>query len=213
MNHQLLYFLGLALLVLPSGMVVRGRFQLVTLPELAERSRHRLGWVHWLNLVDLARAWAGMLLVQESFARVAPGAAESVPAFVHLALVALAGLILQHFFHRAEEADLVAPVAYALGLTLALLPPQVALLGPPLALAATIGFRSLGAGFILAAAVIGGLGYLTRLPPPSVVAASGLLFAPALLAGLVQRRLVLAVRARPASRPAPLRDIPVRVAR
>lgn len=212
--HYLFYITGVFLLVLPAGLISRRRLKVVSLPELAERTRNRLGWLHWVNFIDLARAWAGLELVQHAFAVIDPAAASTLLPLVTTAIAALAGLGLQQVFHSADEDDLVAPVAYAFGLTFAFIPPQVALLALPLGLAAAVGLRSLGTGFVLAAVATAVLGFLLRLSPMIVATASLLLFAPALLAGVLQRRLVLTVRNRPngEARPAPVRDIPVRVA-
>lgn len=211
--HNLLYILGVILLVLPAGLLSRRRLKVASLLEIAERPRHRLAWLHWVNFVDLARAWGGLVLVREAFLSLDPNAAADSLVLPHLAIAALAGLGLQQVFHSADEDDLVAPVAYAVGLTFAFMPPQVALLALPLGLAAALGLRSLGTGFALAAAAIAGLGVLLRLSPLVVATNSLLLFAPVLFAGVLQRRLVLTVRRIGTERPATLRDIPVRSAR
>lgn len=213
--HYLFYITGVVLLVLPSGLLGRRRLKVVSLPELTDRPRHRLGWLHWVNLVDVLRAWGGLALVGHAFEIVDPaGAAASLLPLLTTALAALAGLGLQQVFHAADDDDLVAPVAYATGLTLAFLPPQVALLALPLGLAAALGLRSLGTGFVLAAAATAVLGLLLRVSPFVVTTASLLLFSPALLAGMLQRRLVLTVRPSGGdTRDAPLRETPLRAAR
>lgn len=211
--HYLFYIIGVVLLVLPAGLISRRRLKVVSLPELADRQRNRLGWLHWVNFIDLARAWGGLELVRHAFFIIDPVAASGMLPLVTTAIAALAGLGLQQVFHSADEDDLVAPVAYAVGLTFAFLPPHVALLALPLGLAAALGLRSLGTGFVLAAAATAVLGLLLRLSPLVVATASMLLFAPALLAGVLQRRLVLTVRNRVESREAPLRDIPVQTSR
>lgn len=213
MHHLFYYITGVVLLVLPAGLLSRRHLKVASLPELASRPRQRLGWLHWINLVDLVRAWGGLFLMREAFAAVDPAASAQALTLLNLAVAALAGLGLQQVFHSADDDDLVAPVAYAVGLTFAFLPPHVALLAIPLGLAAALGLRSLGTGFVLAAAATAGLGLLLRVSPLVVGTASMLLFAPALLAGLLQRRLVLTVRSRGEERPAPLRDFPVRAAR
>lgn len=213
MHHLLYYITGVILLVLPAGLLSRRRLKVTSLPDLADRPRQRLGWLHWLNFIDLARAWGGLLLVRQAFLMLDPGASSHVLTLLHLALAALAGLGLQQVFHSADDDELVAPVAYAIGLTFAFMPAQVSLLALPLGLAAALGLRSLGTGFVLAAAATAVLGLLFRLSPLVVGTASMLLFAPALLAGLLQRRLVLTVRSRGEGREPTLRDFPVRAAR
>lgn len=209
--HYLYYIIGVFLLVLPAGLISRRRLKIVSLPELAERSRHRLGWLHWVNFVDLARAWGGLELVQHAFTVIDPAAAAGPLPQLTTAIAALAGLGLQQVFHSADEDDLVAPVAYAFGLTFAFIPPQIALLALPLGLATALGLRSLGTGFVLAAASTAVLGFLMRVSPLVVATASLLLFSPALLAGVLQRRLVLTVRNRKNNEvEAPVRDVQLR---
>ncbi len=204
--HYLYYIFGVCLLVIPAGLLSRRQLKVASLPELTERSRHRFGWLHWVNLVDLLRAWSGLHLVRHAFTLIDPAASSTLLTLVTTAIAALAGLGLQQVFHSAEEDDLVAPVAYAIGLTLAFIPPMVALLALPLGLVAALGLRSLGSGFTLAAAATAALGLLFRLPALAVATASLLLFAPAFMAAVLQRRLVLTVRPRKDQRAAPLRE-------
>lgn len=212
--HYLFYITGVFLLVLPAGLISRRRLKVVSLPELSDRSRHRLGWLHWVNFIDLARAWGGLVLVRHAFSIIDPASETSLLPLATTAIAALAGLGLQQVFHSADDDDLVAPVAYAIGLTFAFIPLQVALLALPLGLAAALGLNSLGTGFVLAAIATAVLGLLMRLSPLIVATASLLLFSPALLAAVLQRRLVLTVRPRAGeTRPAPFRDIPVRTSR
>lgn len=211
--HYLFYIIGVFLLVIPAGLLSRRRLKVISLPELADRTRNRLGWLHWVNFIDLARAWGGLELVRHAFVMIDPAAASAMLPLVTIAIAALAGLGLQQVFHAADEDDLVAPVAYAIGLTFAFIPPQVAMLALPLGLAAALGLRSLGTGFVLSAIATAVLGLLLHLSPLVVATASMLLFSPALLAGVLQRRLVLTVRNRIGeTREAPLRDIPVKIA-
>jgi len=211
--HYLYYILGVCLLVVPAGLVSRRQLRVISLPELADRARHRLGWLHWVNLIDLLRAWGGLQLVRHAFAIIDPAAASSMLPLVTTAIAALAGLGLQQVFHSADEDDLVAPVAYAVGLTLAFIPPIVALLTLPIGLIAALGLRSLGTGFVLAAAATAALGLLLRLPTLVVATTSLLLFTPALLAAVLQRRLVITVRNRKELRTEPLREIPMKSSR
>lgn len=207
--HHLFYIIGVTLLVVPAGLLSRRRLKIASLPEIADRPRQRLGWLHWVNFIDLARAWGGLILVRHAFLMLDPGASSQTLPLLYLALSALAGLGLQQVFHSSDEDDLVAPVAYAVGLTFAFMPPQVALLALPLGLAAALGLRSLGTGFVLAATATAVLGLLLRLSPLVVATTSLVLFAPALLAGILQRRLVLTIRRGAQERAAPVRDIPI----
>ena len=211
--HYLLYITGVLLLVIPAGLLSRRQLKIVSLPELADRPRNRLGWLHWVNLVDLGRAWGGLVLVRQAFVLIDANASGQTLPLLTIAIAALAGLGLQQVFYSADEDDLVAPVAYAVGLTLAFMPLQVAFLSLPLGLAAALGLRSLGTGFVLAAAATAVMGLLLRLSPLVVATSSLLLFAPALLAGVLQRRLVLTVRRGAVSREAPMRDFPVKAGR
>jgi hypothetical protein len=211
--HYLYYITGVFLLVFPAGLLSRSQLRVISLPELTDRARHHFGWVHWINLLDLLRAWAGLHLVRHAFRMIDPGAAGSMLAVATTAVAALAGLGLQQVFYSADEDDLVAPVAYAIGLTMAFIPPLVALLVLPIGLLAAIGMRSLGSGFVLAAAATAGIGLLLRLPTLVVATTSLVLFAPALLAAVFQRRLVLTVRNRKEPRGEPLREIPIQTSR
>lgn len=205
------YILGIALLIIPAGLLTRRRFQAVSLRELADKPAHRLGWLHALNLIDLARAWGGFTLLDRAVRTMEPAAANTLfsPALLALAAAALAGLGLQQLFHRGDGDDLVAPVAYALGLVFASIPLQVSIIILPLGLTAALGMRCLGSGFTVAALAAVALGLLTG-QSPLVVATSGLiLFAPVLLAGILQRRLVLVVRRVKEPRTERLRDVPV----
>ena len=211
--HYLYYIAGVFLLVIPAGLLSRRQLRVISLPELTNRPRYRFGWIHWVNLMDLLRAWAGLHLVRHAFALIDPAAAGSVLALATTAIAALAGLGLQQVFYSADEDDLVAPVAYAIGLTFAFIPPLVALLALPVGLMAAFGMRSLGSGFVLAAAATAALGVLLRLPTLVVATTSFLLFAPALMAAIFHRRLVLTVRHRKEIHSERLREIPVPTAR
>lgn len=207
-------FTGLLLLTLPAGFLTGRRHQRATLVEIADRERLRMGWVNWLNLLDLSRAWAGLFLIREAFLLIHPAAAGHKLVLLVLTAAALAGLILQQVFHHdADRDELVAPAAYAIGLTLAFLPPQVALLALPLGLASALALRSVGSGFLLSAAAVGAVGILFHQSMIKMAAASCLLLFTPLLAALLQRRLVLIVRGRSHARPAALRHIPVVAAR
>jgi hypothetical protein len=198
---------------MPAGLLSRRQLRVISLPELTDRSRHRFGWIHWVNFMDLIRAWAGLQLVRHAFAIIDPAAAGSLLALAMTAIAALAGLGLQQVFHSADDDDLVAPVAYAIGLTLAFLPPLVALLALPIGLVAALGMRSLGSGFVLTAVATAAIGVLLRLPTLVVATASFLLFAPPLMAAIFHRRLVLTVRNRKEPRADPLREIPIQTSR
>lgn len=203
----LYYIIGVFLLVTPAGMITRGRFANVTLRELVERSRNRLGWLHWVNFFDLARGLGGLLLVKEAFRVIDPSAGGSLVTLATLAVAAFTGLGLQQFFYASDDDDMVAPVAYAIGLTFAFLPLKVAALAVPMGLVAAFGVHSLGMGFVLAAFATGALGYVFRVSPLVLATSCFLLCAPVVLAGVLQRRLVLSVRGGPLTRPAPLREV------
>ena len=201
----LLYIAGVLLLTLPSGLFARNRLNVASLDELADRPRHRFGWLHSLNAVDLIRAYVGMKLLLAAFVAVDPSAPGQLTARLVLAITALLGLLMQHGFHHGDSDDLPAPVAYAVGLVFAILPPQVALLALPLGVMAALALRNLGVGLIFAAACTAILGKLFGLSLTSIGTASLLLFLPALLAGLFQRRLVLTIRRKNEIRYAELR--------
>lgn len=203
--HYLFYIIGVSLLVMPTGLIGRRTLCNVTLRDFVERTRSRLVCLHWVNFVDLGRAWAGLVMVREAFVRIDPGANSDVVTLATVAVASLAGLALRQWFSVSDDDDMVAPVAYAIGLIFAFMPPQVALLALPLGLAAALGLRSLNLGFILGALATGGLGVMFRVSPLVVATSSLVLFAPVVIAGILQRRLVLSVRRGPVVREAPLR--------
>ncbi len=209
MNSYLLYLTGVVLLAIPSGALGRKRLGSASLHEIVERPRHRLGWLHLLNAIDLVRAYAGMTLLFAAFAALHPYAPGHLITRVMLALTALLGLLLQHGFHHTENDELPAPVAYILGLVFAILPPQIALLALPLGIVAALAFQNLGMGLALAAIATGVLGHLFGVSLTSTGTASLLLFCPVLLSGLLHRRLVLTVRRGPAVRQERFREIPL----
>ena len=210
MNQSyLLYISGVLLLTLPAGLFTRNRLNVASLAELAERPRHRFGWLHPLNAIDLVRAYGGMKLLLAAFVAVDPSAPNQMVTRLVLAVAALLGLLMQHGFHQGDSDDLPTPVAFAIGLVFAILPLKVALLALPLGVLAALGLRNLGVGLVLAAACTAILGKLFGQSITSIGTASLLLFLPALLSGLFHRRLVLTIRRVGQVRPAALRDIPV----
>ena len=210
MHHPyLLYIAGVLLLTLPAGLFARDRLNVASIAELAERPRHRFGWLHPLNAIDLVRAYGGMKLLLAAFTAVDPSAPGQLITRLVLAVTALLGLLMQHGFHHGHDDDLPAPVAYAIGLVFAILPLQVALLALPLGILASLALKNLGVGLFLAAGSTLALGLLFRLSITSVGTASLLLFLPALIAGMFQRRLVLTIRRGGTIRYAQLRDFPV----
>lgn len=208
-QSYLFYIAGVLLLTLPTNLFARNRLSVASLAELAERPRHRFGWLHPLNAIDLIRAYAGMKLLLAAFVAIAPSAPNQLVARLVLAVTALLGLLMQHGFHHGDSDDLPAPVAYAIGLVFAILPPQVALLALPIGILSALALRNLGVGLVLAAACTAILGKLFGLSMTSIGTASLLLFLPALLAGMFHRRLVLTIRRGHNIRYAELRDVPV----
>ncbi len=207
MMSYLYYVLGAFLLVTPSGLLIPGRYSNVTLRELVGRTRNRMGWLHWVNLFDFARGLGGLLLVKEAFRVIDPGAGGNIVTLATVAAASFAGLGLQQFFYAADDDDMVAPVAYAVGLTFAFLPLKVAVLALPLGLVGAFGVHSVGLGFVLAAIAAGGLGYVFRVSPLLLATTCSLLCAPVALAGIMQRRLVVSVRSGPQTKAAPLREV------
>jgi len=207
--HYALYIIGVLLLILPAGLLTSRWLKIATLHQIAKHPRQRLGWLHWVNLADLVRAWAGLTLVRHACVVVDSANSFNTVTFLMVAAAVLVGLGLQLVFHSAEEDDLVAPVAYAIGLVFAVLPPQLAFLVLPLGFVAALAFGSVATGFFIAAAVAAVIGYMFQLPPIAVATAGIVLFTPALSAGLCQRRLVLTIRRGPLVRSAPVRDFQV----
>ena len=207
MKAYLFYLAGVLLLTVPTGFFARKHCKVATLAELADHARLRLGWLHLLNFIDLGRAYLGMTLLTAGFVTYEPAASDHLITKIVLGIGALLGLALQHAFHRLDSDELTAPVAFAFGLALAILPAKIVLLALPLGIATAIAVRNLGAGLALAAFATALLGHLFRVSLPTLGTACLLLFLPALLAGLLQRRLVLTVRRGPAVREAGFREI------
>ena len=211
--HYLLYFTGVLLLTLPTGFFARNRLKVTTLPDLADRSRHRFGWLHLLNAIDLLRAYGGVLLLSTGFALYEPTAPAQLLPKIVLFVAAMLGLLLQHAFHRTESDELPVPIAFALGLVAALLPLKVAILVLPLGIASTIAMRSLGLGLALTSVATAVLGKLLGVSIATVGTACAILFLPIVLSGMLHRRLVITIRRGPEIRYGKLRDVPVEAAR
>ena len=205
----LLYIAGVLLLTLPTGLFTRTRFRIATLPELFDRPRHRFGWLHPLNALDALRAYGGMTLLLAAFSAVAPSAPGQLVARVVLAIAALIGLLMQHGFHKTEDDDLPAPIAYAIGLTFGILPLHIALLALPFGVIAALALRNLSVGLMLAAVATALLGKLFGQSLIAVGTASLLLFLPVVIANILQRRLGLTILRVRTAHYETLRDIPV----
>lgn len=209
MHPYLLYIAGVLLLTLPTGLFTRKRFKVASLAELVERPRHRFGWLHPLNAIDLARAYGGMKLLLIAFTAVDASAPNQLVTRLVLAITALLGLLMQHCFHQTEDDELPAPVAYTIGLVFSILPPQIALLALPLGVVTALALQNIGVGLVLAAASTAVLGKLFGLSLTAVGTASLLFFLPTLISGIFHRRLVLTIRRGREIRLAPLREFPV----
>lgn len=207
-NSYLLYIAGVLLLTLPTGLFTRERFKIATLPELFDRPRHRFGWLHPLNALDLIRAYGGMTLLLAAFTAIAPTAPGQLVVGIVLAVAALVGLLMQHAFHKSEEDELPAPIAYTIGLTFGILPLHIALLALPLGVVAALALRNLTVGFMLTAVATALLGNLFGQSLIAVGTASLLLLLPVLIANILQRRLGLTILRGRAVRYATLRDVP-----
>ncbi|MBC8011799.1 MAG: hypothetical protein H7067_17065 [Burkholderiales bacterium] len=207
-NSYLLYFAGVILLTLPTGLFTRKRFKLATLPELFDRPRHRYGWLHPLNALDFARAYGGMTLLLAAFTAIAPSAPGQFVARIVLAVAALVGLLMQHAFHKSGDDELPAPLAFTIGLTFGILPPHIALLALPLGIVTAIALRNLSIGLMLTAVATAFLGKLFGQSLITVGTASMLLFVPVILANLLHRRLGLTILRGAKTQEAPLRDVP-----
>jgi hypothetical protein len=209
MEAYLLYLAGIILLTLPSGILARKYLKVATVAELTDRAQYRRGLLHPLNAIDLARAYAGMHLLLAGFIAYEPLSGEHLVTKVVLAAGALLGLVLQHAFHYTADDELPVPLAFAFGLTLAVLPAKVALLVLPLGIATAIAVRNLGVGLAFATVATAILGHLLGLGLPTIGTACLLLFLPVLASGIFHRRLVLTIRRGPILRAAAYRDVPL----
>jgi hypothetical protein len=211
--HYLLYITGVLLLTLPTGFFARNRLKVTTLSDLADRSRHRYGWLHILNAIDLLRAFGGLTLITTGFALYEPTAPLQLLTRIMVCIAAVLGLLLQHAFHETDTDELQVPVAFAIGLVAALLPFKVSLLVLPLAIASAVAMRSLGLGLALGSVTTAVLGKLLGVSIAAVGTASLVFFLPIILSGLLHRRLVITIRRGPEIRYGKLRDTPIPAAR
>lgn len=175
----LLYLAGVILLVLPVGPLARKRLKIATLEEISSLSYtgRRFGWLHPLNFIDLVRGYGGLSLLIAAFTLVEPSAPGQLVTRVVLGLAALLGLLMQQSFFGSDD-EIAAPVAYSIGLTLAILPPQVGLLAVPIGAVVAISMNNLSAGLVLSAAVIAVLGKLLGQSLTTVGTASVLMVTP-----------------------------------
>ncbi|TAG29062.1 MAG: hypothetical protein EAZ36_04780 [Verrucomicrobia bacterium] len=210
----LLIFVGLILLALPTGLMNKERLKLLTLREIFEGRGPRKGYdfLHRTNLVDLARGFSGITFIQ--LALMDMDAVDRADPWVQGGLcgVALLSLLVQHGFYSMPRGELPAPVAFSLGLVIALVPFSVALLALPVGIVAALAVQNLGLGLVLTSTTTAVIGGLFDVPPIALGAASAVLLFSPLLSGVLRRPLALAViRAggRP-GRPSRQREIPLK---
>lgn len=196
MEPYLLYAGGILLLTLPSGPLIRKYFKTLTLSKLSEVPGGRLGLIHPLKALDMARAFAGATLINAAFAAIHPTGPQQLPARLVLLIATTAGLLVQHGLHRTKDETMHAPLAYLAGLALAILPLKVALFALPIGILSGIGLRHLSWGFIMTAIAVGSFGFLFRQSLLTLATACFLLMLPIVLSRLVHRPLVVAVRSK-----------------
>jgi len=213
MNSYLLYIIGVLLLTFPSAILVRNRLNLASLHEIMDRPRYRLGWLHIMNATDLARAYAGMTLLLTAFATLHPYAPGHLITHAVIAITAVSGLLLQHIFHKSDRDELPAPLAYTLGLILAMLPPQVFLLALPLGVAAALAMQNIGFGLALATIGTAVLGTLFGVSLITTGTTSLLFFLPVAVSSLLHKQLVLSVRRGPLVRQESFRVMEIKESR
>jgi len=193
-NSYLLYASGVLLLALPSGPVIRRYFKTLSLSELSQIPGGRIGWLHPLKAMDLARAYGGATLINAAFAAIHPSGPQQLPARLVLLIATTAGLLIQHGLHRTKDETMHAPIAYLAGLALAILPLKVALFALPVGILSGIGLRHISWGFIMTAIAAGGFGLLFKQNYLTLATACFLLTLPIVLSRLMHRSLVIAVR-------------------
>lgn len=194
MPTYVLYLAGVLLLALPSGPLIRRYLKTLTLSEVADRPRARLGWLHPLNALDLARGFAGAELIVAAFVSIHPSAPGQLPARIVLVVAATAGLLIQHGLHRTKEETMHAPFAYLAGLTLAILPIGVTLFALPIGILSAIGMRHIAWGFVMTAVAAVPFGVMFKQSYLTLASACFLLVVPVLLSRLANRSLVISVR-------------------
>jgi hypothetical protein len=198
--------LALGLLLLPAGPLGRRRHRLLTLPEFFERPRRLLGLLHFLNVFDLARAVAAVWLLRQAGEALAPALTSPWPLHLLLAGPVLLGLAAQLLF-PGDADEWPAPLAFALGLFGALLPPAVAALALVLSVTVAVALRNISAGLLLLAAASAVLGRLLGAPLADLGTACLVAFLPVLAAAIGGRRLALSARRAAAGRIASVREV------
>lgn len=194
-------------MVFPVEYFNRRKLHNIGLPEVLSHSRYRFRWVHWTNGADLVRAWAGVMLLKVAILRISPGEASEATVIATVAGVVLVGLGLKQILFTYSSDDFLAPFAYLTGLIFGLAAPQVAILGLVSGCAVAIGVGNLGGGLLTAGVATGVLGVMVQ-GEHWAAACPGLFWVwPAFAATMLHRRLVMAVRASPASVAAPVREI------
>lgn len=209
MIDYLIAGLGALLMVVPAEFLSRKKLQNVSLHDVMLRSRFRYAWLHLVNVADLMRAWGGAYVLASVTGRILPAWPVEIVKVVMLGVCACAGLTAKQLLHSKGEDDLLAPCAYLIGLTFALMPALLAFLALAIGAVVGMGLSSLAIGFAVAGIATGGLGIMLKIAPLQIACAGLLLLSPALCAVMLQRRLVLAVRPSHGTRNAPLREVPV----
>ncbi|EIP98738.1 hypothetical protein OpiT1DRAFT_03205 [Opitutaceae bacterium TAV1] len=189
-----MYLAGVLLLAVPVAFIVRGKYRLAAFSHVLDNEKLRLRVFNPVAFADLARGWLGTVLIIESF-QLTGGGGSKLP-FLMTGLVTTVGLLLQHFFTREDDDVMPAPVAYTIGVTLALLPTFNAGVSVIVALATAIAMRNIYAFHITGAASILGLGLLMKISRLDVALAAMLFAAPVALAGMLQRQLGVRVAMR-----------------
>jgi hypothetical protein len=178
--------------LLSSKVTLRGMESFRTLENSPRR--RPWGWVPALWL-DPVRSWFGVTLLLQSI-DFGPGAWSQVPvaAYVVVLVVLAVALAIQTYTKRDPE-KLLAPVGYAAGMLVALLPWEVSLLGIVTGVVALIAFRAFHAFFTVALLAIGLLGLILESRVHWLLPAMGAMVVPALVTFFTARTLELPTRA------------------
>lgn len=212
--HYLTYILGVVCLVLPSVFFTGRRLDVLTIEQLAEREKQRFSWLHIYNVLDFVRAWAGLWLMLAAFRHFEVGGDSHLYVRLLSLMVGLAGLAVQHGFFRQRDNEMATPVAYILGLAMALLPLEILLPSFALGVSSAIAMRHLGAGLALMSIAVMVLDRLFGHSLLTSASAAIILFTPVFVSCLCYRRLALTTKRRIVRQATEAwRDVPIRRAR
>ncbi|MFH1499574.1 MAG: hypothetical protein ABII82_17325 [Verrucomicrobiota bacterium] len=188
--HYALYFLGFFLLCLPGAFVLQRKCRFQTLGEITDKRHLWWAWVHGLNLLDIVRAFSGVMLMQMAIGEILPESGGMV-IMASVGLVCLIGYAMQQFFYRCDDDQMVMPVFFLAGAALAMAPIHLALMVLAMGVTTAVATRTIYCGLIASMLASGGLGMVFRADMPAMAMLGGLCGFTLLVSLLLHRDVVL----------------------